>query len=292
MVVGDFPLRDKIAVVTGGGSDINLAFVTLAVRFGARCLIADLKLSPPAEDLQKQHPEQIAFQRCDVTSWPDLEALPSAVSAAFGSSDAGVVADIYIAGAGVFEPKWSSFFHDSEKDFYRTMRINAEHPIKLTRIAMRTSLGANKPCVVLIVASTAGVIGVYGSALYCASKHAVVGFVKSMAPADEMEDIKVVAILPGMVDTPLWTGEEAKDVATQFSFQAEQSLTADEVAVAMKDLVEQGKFTGGTLLQIKPKSEPEVLPSFPYHADVPDGLMAILSNSNGAVKQIFDRERH
>jgi NAD(P)-dependent dehydrogenase (short-subunit alcohol dehydrogenase family) len=288
MVVGNFPLRDKIAIVTGGGSGINLAFVALAVTSGAKCLIADLKLSPSAEDLLKQHPGKIAFQKCDVTSWPDLEALPSAVSSAFG---AGVTPDIYIAGAGVFEPKWSSFFYDSETDFYRTMRINAEHPIKLTRIAIRTSLGANKPCVVLITASTAGVIGVYGSALYCASKHAVVGFVKSMAPADETENIKVVAICPGMVDTPLWTGAEAKDVADQFSFQAEESLTADEVAHAMKDLIEQGKYTGGTLLQIKPKSEPEVLPSVPYHTEMPENLKAILSNSNGAIKQIFDQER-
>jgi NAD(P)-dependent dehydrogenase (short-subunit alcohol dehydrogenase family) len=288
MVVGDFPLRDKVAIVTGGGSGINLAFVALAVTSGAKCLIADLKLSPSAEELLKEHPGQIAFRKCDVTSWPDLEALPSAVSSAFG---AGTIPDVYIAGAGVFEPKWSSFFYDSETDFYRTMRINAEHPIKLTRIAMRTSLSANKPCVVLIVASTAGVIGVYGSALYCASKHAVVGFVKSMAPADAEENFKVVAILPGMVDTPLWTADEAKDVADQFTFQAKEALTADEVALAMKDLVEQGKYTGGTLLQIQPNSGTTVLPSLPYHGEMPDRLKTILSNSNGAVKQIFDRER-
>jgi NAD(P)-dependent dehydrogenase (short-subunit alcohol dehydrogenase family) len=59
-----------------------------------------------------------------------------------------------------------------------------EYPIKLTRIAMRSCLKANKPGVVLIVASGAGVTGFYGSPLYCATKHAVVGFTKSMAQAD------------------------------------------------------------------------------------------------------------
>jgi NAD(P)-dependent dehydrogenase (short-subunit alcohol dehydrogenase family) len=288
MVVGAFPLHDKVAIVTGGGSGINLAFVVLAVSSGAKCLIADLKLSPEAESILQKNPGKIAFQNCDVASWEDLEALPSAAISAFGKD---TIPDIYIAGAGVFEPKWSNFFNDSETDFYRTMKINAEHPIKLTRIAMRTSLRANKPCVVVVVASTAGINGTYGAALYCASKHAVVGFVKSMAPADEEENVKVVAVLPGVVDTPLWTGAEAKDVAAQFSFQAEGAITADEVARTMKDVIEQSQYPGGTLLRITKEDLKEVLPSAPYHTEMSDQLKMILGNSHKPIKEIFDRER-
>lgn len=72
--------------------------------------------------------------------------------------------------AGIFEPKWSSFLYDTEDEFYMQMRVNAEHPLKLTRIAMRSLLGANKPGVVCLISSGAGLTGIYSAALYCATK--------------------------------------------------------------------------------------------------------------------------
>lgn len=228
---------------------INLAFVRLALASNARVLIADLKLLPESQHLLRDPDTagRVAYTKCDVAKWNELERIPSEVETAFGK---GEVADVWIAGAGVFEPNVSSFFHDNEDDHYQAMRVNAEHPIKLTRIAMRSCLGVNKPGVVLIVSSGAGVKGFYGSPLYCATKHAVVGFTKSMAQADKDEDIKVVCVCPGIVATPLWTGPDAGEVAKQYSYEAEMSISAEEVAEAMKDMVEQGKFEGGSLVAI------------------------------------------
>ena len=77
------------------------------------------------------------------------------------------------------------------------MEINANHPMKMTRLAVRALLGANKRGVVCLVASGAGLYGLYLSSLYCASKHAVVGFTKSMGLADQEEGVKIVCICPG-----------------------------------------------------------------------------------------------
>jgi len=99
MVVGDFPLKGKVAVVTGGGSGINLAFVKLALHSGAKVLIADLKLLPEAEDFIKHLDGKVAFTKCDVSVWEDLEKLPSEAENALGS-----VPDVWVAGAGIFEP--------------------------------------------------------------------------------------------------------------------------------------------------------------------------------------------
>jgi short-subunit dehydrogenase len=68
--------------------------------------------------------------------------------------------------------------------------------MKLTRIAVRALLGKNKPGVVLLVSSLAGLYANYTAALYFASKSALVNFAHSMAQADEDEDVKVVAICP------------------------------------------------------------------------------------------------
>ena len=95
---GDFPLKDKIAVVTGGGSGINLAFVRLAIEAGAKVLIADLRLTADAEEFIKTA-KNVVFQICDVTKWADLQNLIKISQEHFAG-----VPDIYIAGAGIFEP--------------------------------------------------------------------------------------------------------------------------------------------------------------------------------------------
>lgn len=239
---------------------INLSFVKLALASNARVLIADIRLVEEAQHLLRDTNAagKIAYAKCDVCNWRHLEQLPSEVEQAFGH---GAVADLWVAGAGVFEPNVSSFFEDKEDDGYRAMRINAEHPIKLTRIAMRSLLGANKPGVVLIVASGAGVAGFYSSPLYCATKHAVVGFTKSMTQADKDENIKVVSVCPGIVATPLWQSSQASEVAKQYSYSDNMAIAPEEVAEAMKDLVEQEKFPGGSLLEVSKKKGVNLLES-------------------------------
>ena len=157
------------------------------------------------------------------------------------------MADVWIAGAGVFEPNVSSFFHDKEEESYKAFRINAEHPIKLTRIAMRSCLEANKAGVVLIVASGAGVNGFYGAPLYCATKHAVVGFTKSMARELASRNITVNAVAPGFIDTEM-VARLPETVRSEYLglIPAGRLGTADEVADTVGFLVraEAGYITG------------------------------------------------
>ena len=130
MVVGNFPLAGKIAVVTGGGSGaflirvftlplcqhrdpgtvtshtylyrcagISLAFVKLAAKHeGTRVIIADLRLNDEAAEFLKEA-RNVVFAKCDVAVWPDLHNLIKVSEKEFGD-----VPDVYIAGAGVFEP--------------------------------------------------------------------------------------------------------------------------------------------------------------------------------------------
>jgi len=258
MVVGDFPLDGKIAVVTGGGSGINLSFVKVALNSNAKVLIPDLRLTDEASKLIDSSNGNAAFMQCDVSKWADLRRIPAEIEKAFGK---GAIADVWVPGAGIFEPKWSSFLYDQEDEFYMQMRINAEHPIQLTRIAMRCLLGANKPGVVCLVASGAGITGTYAGALYCATKHAVVGFCKSMAQADIDENVKVVCICPGMVATPLWTGQQGDHVRGQFSYNNSMCITPDDVAEGMKEMVEREKYKGGALMEIKKGDLRHDLPS-------------------------------
>lgn len=69
--------------------------------------------------------------------------------------------------------------------------------MKFTRIAIRALLNKNKKGVVLVTASLAGYQGTYSAPLYCATKHAVIGFVRSLAELGRLEGIKVCAVAPG-----------------------------------------------------------------------------------------------
>lgn len=255
--VGDFPVKGKILLITGGGSGIGLAFAKLFHSKGGRVVIGDLKLTSAADDFlhgtEVDSPGSVIFRNCDVTKWKDLYALISASVQEFGE-----VPDVYCPGAGIFEPPWSNFWDDAEEEGYATIKINTEHPIKLTRLAIRALLGADKKGVVVHVASAAGLIGSGGATLYCASKHAVVGLCKSLGHTDVAEGVKVVCICPGIVATPLW--EDRQDErAKEFNYHEESTgkILPEEVADAMMRLVEEGKYIGGTVLA-KYKSEEKI----------------------------------
>lgn len=69
--------------------------------------------------------------------------------------------------------------------------------IKLTRLAMRALLGKDKQGVVAIVASIAGYSKQYPAPIYSATKHAMVGFTRSLGDAQQVQGVKVVAVCPG-----------------------------------------------------------------------------------------------
>lgn len=92
---------------------------------------------------------------------------------------------------------WSNFWDDTEDERYRALDINLSHVLKLTRIAIRAVLGRDKPGVVLMISSIGGLRSSYAPVMYCTAKHALVGFTKGMAVADDAEGVKVVCICPG-----------------------------------------------------------------------------------------------
>jgi NAD(P)-dependent dehydrogenase (short-subunit alcohol dehydrogenase family) len=100
MPCGAINLRDKVAVVTGGGSGINLAFAKLAFEQGAKLIIADLKLTDEGQKfVETFSSDSVMFAKCDVRKRSELENLITVSREKFGT-----IPEVYIAGAGVFEP--------------------------------------------------------------------------------------------------------------------------------------------------------------------------------------------
>jgi NAD(P)-dependent dehydrogenase (short-subunit alcohol dehydrogenase family) len=156
---------------------------------------------------------------------------------------------------------------------------------------MRACLGANKPGTVVLVASTAGIRGNYLSSLYCSSKHAIVGFAKSMGEADIEEGIRVVCICPGLVATRLWTDREPEFMAMN-KYAERPALGPGDVAECMVRMIEdsKGEYSGGTVVLKTPLEERVIEPGWDRREDVYDPSPRPQADLT-RMKGILERER-
>jgi 3-hydroxybutyrate dehydrogenase len=191
-------LKDRIALITGGGSGINLQFVKLLNSEGVKVVIADIALHPSAREWLSSLPTTAApvqFQRTDVTKWAQLEESFDVCVSKFGS-----VPDIVVPGAGVYEPSSNSFWKDCDTDTesrYKVLDINLVHPIKMTRIAIKRLVEAKKGGAIVHVSSIAGQRSSIVTPLYQASKHGINSLIRGMAPLGDLVGIKVTGVAPG-----------------------------------------------------------------------------------------------
>ncbi|KAF4556989.1 Short chain dehydrogenase-like protein 54 [Elsinoe fawcettii] len=242
---------NKVALITGGGSGINLAFTQLLVARDCRVLIADLALHPTAKTWLSSLPAPtrslIHFHRTDVTSWPDLSSALTACETHFHRTP-----DIVVPGAGVYEPSSNSFWADLDSESesrYKVLDINLTHPIKLSRLAIASFIKAKKSGTIVHLSSIAGQRSSIVTPLYTASKHALNSFVRGMAPLEQLFDIRVLAVAPGTVGTPLF--KDHPEAAKFLDMEKDFLLPVDEVARAMMALVEEReRYKGGTVLEV------------------------------------------
>ncbi|KAK1991090.1 short chain dehydrogenase [Colletotrichum falcatum] len=267
-----FSVSGKTAIVTGAGSGINLCFAELLLARGCNVVIADLSLRPEAESLVSKHRDaetrpRAVFVETDVTSWPALSNMFHIAVSEFGSFD------ILCPGAGVYEPHWSNFWHPpgspESKDSidggrYSLLDINITHPIRSTQLAISYWLHPNaatstalppairaspdNPKRVVHISSVAGQVPNINAPLYAASKFAVTGFVRSLARLEQTDGIRVNAVAPGVVRTPLWTENPEKLVNLDVS--QDGWVAPEEVAEAMLRCVEEDSLIGGSILEV------------------------------------------
>ena len=168
--------------------------------------------------------------------------------------------DIVCPGAGVYEPAFSSFWcppgpKSPSKDSpdggrYGSLDINLTHPIRVTQLAISHFLTASPPAsvqnpkTVIHVSSIAGQASPLPAPIYNATKHAINGFVRSLAPLEASLGIRVAAVAPGVVKTPLWTenADKMKGVGANDAW-----VTPEEVAgvmIALVDTDEVGNVSG------------------------------------------------
>jgi NAD(P)-dependent dehydrogenase (short-subunit alcohol dehydrogenase family) len=116
----------------------------------------------------------------------------------------------------------------------------------------------------MMQASIAGISGSIAAPLYCATKHAIVGFVKSLIGTEALTGVKVTTICPGLVNTPLFTPSKQQ----QFSFVEQNALTPESVAGNMINMLTKKEWECGSMLELS-MSGPRRIPE--WNIDPPAG---------------------
>lgn len=187
--------ENKVAVITGGASGIGRAVALHFARQGARVMMGDVNLEGLEETARMAGPGT-CFERLDVTDPDACERFVASAVAMFGGVD--ILCNI----AGVLE--MMALADMSPERWSRIMAVNVNGVAFMTRAAMPHLLTSRGNVVNL--ASAAGLVGVPFNSAYCASKHAVVGLTRSLALEFANAGVRINAVCPGGVDTPMIAG--------------------------------------------------------------------------------------
>lgn len=233
-------LQGKVAVITGGASGIGLATARRLHHAGAQVVLVDLDADAVAEAAREVDGAAVVADVGRLDQWPTV----------LGALEAMGGVDIVHLNAGIAIGQ-QDVTQLGEVDYRRIMAVNVDHVVYGVRALVPSLVARGGGCVV-VTASLAGLVAFAGDPIYTLTKHAVVGFVRSIAPRLADQGIRVNAICPGMVDTPLIDGPVRELLeAAGFPLIDAQSVADAVLGVVTGDQV-------GRAVVVQAGREPEV----------------------------------
>lgn len=183
------------ALVTGAATGIGRAIALAAARLGANLTLGDIALPELAEtaDAARALGVRVLAQACDVTDSRSVDALAQTARDGFGDPDA------VFANAGILGPGGLPW-EQPEQDVAKVIDLNF-FGIWRTMKATMPPMIARRSGSFVATASVAGLVGAEGLVPYVASKHAIVGLVRTVALSAAPHGVRVNALCPGMTDT-------------------------------------------------------------------------------------------
>ncbi len=240
-------LAGRIALVTGGGTGIGRAIALLFAREGAKIVVAGRRSEPLQEVVSeiRRMGGTATFTRGDVSKSDRVELMVQGAIYNFGGLD------ILVNNAGLFVE--GSVVDTDEKRWDRVIGANLKGAYLVSRQAvpaMRQRGGGS----IINNASIHGLVGMKNGAAYCASKGGLVQLTRAMAIDHAADNIRVNAICPGLVDSPMTRDDDGGSswlMSAVANYPVGRPGTPDEIArLALFLASDDSRFMTGAALAI------------------------------------------
>lgn len=192
-------LKNKVAIITGGGGGIGLATAKLFLKEGAKVMLVDLSEKQLKEAVSSLNSNEVGYVTADVSKREDVERYTRETLNRFGSID------IFFSNAGIEGVTMPIELYPDEM-YERVMNVNVKGVwLGCAVVIPKMSIGGS----VMITSSVAGVQGSPNLGAYIASKHAVQGIMRVAAIENAPRGIRVNTINPGPVNNRMMRSIEA-----------------------------------------------------------------------------------
>ena len=190
-------LKDKVAIITGGGSGFGEVTARLFAIEGAAVMLADIKgetAAAVADSINREGGRAI-WATTDVSSASSVEDMVQATLSAFG------LVDILFNNAGI--ESFGTVIDCDETLWERTFAVHVRGAYLCSKYAVPAMIDSGRGGVVINVSSVAGLVGLQRMSAYSAAKGAIISLTRSMAADFAQHGIRVNCIAPGTSMTPL-----------------------------------------------------------------------------------------
>jgi NAD(P)-dependent dehydrogenase (short-subunit alcohol dehydrogenase family) len=243
-------LESKTVFITGGLSGIGLACAFAAAKEGANVAVADIK-TPECDktmlEIRKENPKAI-FIECDVSVFQQTQAAIQKVVETFGTLDIA----LNNAGIGGEANKTGDM---SEAAWLKVINVNLNGVFNCMKHEL-TQMSKQKRGVIVNMSSILGRVAFANSSHYVASKHGIIGLTQAAALEYATEGIRINAISPGFIKTPLLANAGINDNSDIQKYiiglhPMKRLGNPDEIASGFLFLAtDDSSFMTGTVLEI------------------------------------------
>lgn len=239
-------LKDKVAIVTGGGRGIGEFTAKRFSQEGAKVVVVDLNeddVNRVVLDITGAGGQAIGA-KVDVTNRPMVDEMVAKTVAIYGKID------ILVNNAGITAD--NTLLKMTEAEWDRVLNVNLKGVFHCGQAAAAVMVEKGNGGVILNASSVVGIYGNFGQTNYAATKWGIIGMTKSWAKELGRKGIRVNAVAPGFIVTPMTEKMPEKVLEMMKDKSPLKSLGyADDIANAYLYLAsDEARFVTGTVLSV------------------------------------------